>query len=78
MMDEKEMMNFSWTGRFLVTGFSCFLFSMMLKILDGDHSRFLVLTGTVTLILGLLNWAGRIMSTAASPKKERESSLTDF
>lgn len=77
-MDEKEMMNFSWTGRFLVTGISCFLFSMMLKILDGDHSRFLVLTGAVTLTLGLLNWAGRIMSTAASPKKERESSLTDF
>jgi hypothetical protein len=72
-MQEKEMMRFSWTGFFLVTGCSSFIFSAVMKILDGAHSRFLVLTGFVTVSLGLLNWVFNRSHTGR--KKNEQPSL---
>ena len=55
-MDEKEMMEFSWTALFFVTGVSSFIFNAILKILDGSHSHLLLMTGYITLFLGVANW----------------------
>jgi hypothetical protein len=72
-IQEKEMMKFSWTGLFLVTGFSSFIFSAVMKVLDGDHSRFLVLIGVAGVSLGLLNWV--LNQTGTRKRKNEQPSL---
>ncbi|MEO6612316.1 MAG: hypothetical protein ABIT05_06245 [Chitinophagaceae bacterium] len=72
-MQEKEMMKFSWTGFFLVTGCSSFIFSMALKILDGAPPRILLLIGTVTISLGLLNWMINYSLSLRKSKNEQPS-----
>ena len=69
-MDEKEMMELSRTSMFFVTSFSAFLFTIIIKVLDGSHSRLLVLIGVIAFFLGLLNWAGKMVMDQ-SGKKEK-------
>ncbi len=70
---EKEMMRFSWTGFFLVTGSCSFFFSIIMNILDGSHSRFLLLIGSVTVSLGLLNWVLNQSQSGRKRKNEQPS-----
>lgn len=55
-MDEREIEKFSWSGLFLVTACCSFLFSFVLKILDGAFSSWLLIIAGVTSVLGLLSW----------------------
>lgn len=71
-MDEKEMMGFSWTGMFLVTGFSSFGFSQVLKVLDGSHSRILLIIGAISFFLGLLNWGFKKILQQYNLRKRKE------
>ncbi|HEV7782997.1 MAG TPA: hypothetical protein VGO58_17095 [Chitinophagaceae bacterium] len=56
MDNEREMDKFSWSGLFFVTSCCFFLFSLALKILEGQFSRWLLIIGAATGILGLLSW----------------------
>jgi len=68
------MMKFSWTGLFLVTGCSSLLFCLALKILDGDYPRLLMLIGPVSIVLGLLNWAGQMLARHSGTGRKKKNS----
>ena len=72
-MQEKEMMKFSWTGFFLVTGSSCFIFSTVLKVLDGNHSKWMIMIGAISFSLGLLNWVMNHLQPVRKRKEEQPS-----
>ena len=74
--NEQEMLKFSWTGLLLVTGCSSLIFSYVVKILDGNHSRFLLLTGSAAVFLGILCWiVNAMISQVAAERKRKKSNL---
>jgi hypothetical protein len=62
-MDEKE---FTWSGLFLVTACSSFLFSGMVKLLDGSYSDLLLLIGGIALLLTVSNWVFKALKRQRS------------
>ena len=53
-MEDLDIPKFSWTGLFFVTG-ACFLaFSLILKLLDGNHVSLFLIIGLVNLGCGVL------------------------
>ncbi len=53
-MEEREGRAFSLPALLLVTGF-CFLsFAQVIKILDGIHTQFFLVTGLTSFVLGVL------------------------
>ena len=67
-MSEKEESGFSWLTLFMVTGFSGFIFDLVIHILDGYHSPFLIWGGTIALLLGLMNLLLSYVARRASGK----------
>ncbi len=51
-MEDKELKEFSWTAFFLVTGFSCFLFSKMMLFLDGTPLPIFTWIGIAGIVIG--------------------------
>lgn len=66
------MKDFSWPILFFVTGFSCLLFSGIIKMLEGDLSRPYLWIGFASLFLGLLEWAGRSFAKASGKRKRKK------
>lgn len=54
--EDKEMREFSWSTLFIVSGLSCFIFSWVLKLLDGTHPPLLLKIGSLAIILAFFNW----------------------
>ncbi len=71
-MDEKEMNEFSWSGLFIVTGFCSFLFSGIIKLLDGSFSNVLLVVGSIATFLTILNGAGRMISKQINMKRKSD------
>ncbi len=69
-MTDRDESGFSWLTLFLVTGVSGFGFDLIIKLLDGHHSPFLLWTGTIATTLGLLNLMISFFARTASKKKE--------
>ncbi len=71
-MEEKELNEFSWSTLFLVTGVSLILFSFILKLLDGSHSRLMLLCGSVSLGLFALACVFSILRKPDLPRKNNK------
>ena len=73
----KDLKDFSWSALFLVTGCSCFLFSAILKMLEGDYSKPLLWMGLAAFFFALLDYAGKLLAkTAATTKKRKRRSYS--
>ena len=68
--DEKD---FSWSGLFIVTACCCFLFNVIIKILDGHFSPLLFLVAGVAGFLGLFSVAFKIIDRQVSKKNKKNS-----
>lgn len=55
-MDERDLNKFSWSGLFLVTACCTFLFSLAIKLMDGEFSTWLLIIAAATSVLGVLSW----------------------
>ena len=66
-MEDQDLNGFSWTSFFLVTSFCFFLFSFLMKRLEGIDVPIFLWTGVVTLVIGLINL---IQVKAQSPDRE--------
>jgi len=53
-MKDKQIDRFSWTALFLVTGFSFFVFSKMLKFLTGSQLPVFTWIGIISLVIGFI------------------------
>ncbi len=53
LKEEKALKEFSWKALFIVTSLSCFLFSGILKLLDGNSSGFFLKAGIASLVISL-------------------------
>lgn len=54
LKEEKALKEFSWKALFVVTALSCFIFSGVIKLLDGDSSGFFFKAGIVATVLSAL------------------------
>ncbi|MGQ0740344.1 MAG: hypothetical protein ACT4OJ_14930 [Bacteroidota bacterium] len=54
LKEEKALKEFSWKAIFIVTAFSSFLFSGILKLLEENSSGFFLKTGVVSTSISLL------------------------
>ncbi|MEO7922676.1 MAG: hypothetical protein ABIR30_03300 [Chitinophagaceae bacterium] len=72
-MDEDQITKMSVPGMLLVTGFSCLLFSFIMKILDGGHSRFFLLAGGATVTISILTWLAKNIQHYVAVKKKRKN-----
>lgn len=73
-MDEKEMREFSWPGLFLVTGFCFFLFSLILKFLNGSYPNIFTWISLVSIGLGILCWLGKSIPYAERKDNQKTTS----
>ena len=76
--NEEEMRKFSWTILLLVTACSSLVFSFILKMLDGNHSRFLIQLSLASFALGLLNWIGQSLISHAEAERRRKKESLPF
>ena len=53
------MREFSWPGLFLVTGFCFFVFSLILKLLNGEYPAVFTWISIVAVSLGILSWLAK-------------------
>ncbi|MBN8688036.1 MAG: hypothetical protein J0M10_13510 [Chitinophagales bacterium] len=68
-MTEREETEFSWSTMFLVTGVSGFVFSLALKLLDGQHSPLLLWIGGIATGLWLTQFLINFIARTISGKK---------
>ena len=66
-MEDKQMKDFSWTAFFLVTGFSFFMFSKLLWMLDGTPLPVFTWLGIVAILIGALRI---LLSRKQSPEEQ--------
>jgi hypothetical protein len=69
-MEDKEMRDFSWTGLFLVTGICSFLFSAVMKMLEGTYIPLFTWMGIACLLLGSINGIGVLIIRTETRKKK--------
>ena len=68
------MREFSWPGLFLVTGSCFFVFSLLLKFLNGSFPGVFIWIGIISLFLGILSWLGKSIPHADSKNKQKITS----
>ncbi|MEO5947495.1 MAG: hypothetical protein ABIP79_11815 [Chitinophagaceae bacterium] len=68
-MDE-EKNSLSLGGMLLISGASFIIFSYIIKILEGNHSKLLLLASAVTFSAGLLHGIIKILSSYINKKKK--------
>ncbi len=73
-MDENEVKGFYWPGLFLVTGFCFFLFSLILKILNGSYPTIFTWITLVSISLGILSWLGKSIPYAERKDNQKTTS----
>jgi hypothetical protein len=59
--EEKEIISFSWGGLFVVTGICSLVFSIVLKLADGEHSPLFIKMGLLSIGIALLRCIGRTL-----------------
>jgi hypothetical protein len=69
-MDENEITGFSWSTLFVVTTFSCFLFTGAIYMLDGKISFVFLGIALASLLLGILNRIVIHLKNAGKKKPE--------
>lgn len=69
-MEEKGYWDMNWTALFVVTACSTFIFSVIIKILDGYFSTFLLVVAAITTVLSLFSWGISILNQQYSRKKD--------
>ncbi len=73
-MEDQSYSEFSWTSFFIVTGFSCLLFTLALKLLGGEHHPYFLYTGVGSLVMAAVVWAASLlihMDEEKAKKKKR-------
>ena len=71
-MEEKEMYEFSWSGLFIVTACCSFLFSGIIKLLDGIFPIVLLVVGSIATILAIINVAARRIARQINMKRKSD------
>lgn len=66
ILEEKALKRFSWYALSAVTAFSSFLFSAVLRFLEGSHSAFFLKMGSVSMALSFILW---LLNRTASTKR---------
>jgi hypothetical protein len=71
-MEKKQATEFSWTGLFMVTAGCFFVFSGLIKLLNGSpaHAGLFFKTGVVSLVL----WSVSLISNGISDKPSLKKS----
>lgn len=69
-MEDQDIPKFSWSGLFGVTAVCTFLFSVAIRLMDGEFSSWLLILSAVSGILGFISWGiGTIDRHYAKKKK---------
>lgn len=69
-MSPERYNGFSWLTLFLVTGASGIVFDLVIWILDGYHTAFLLWIGVAGLVLGGLNILIQFIARSAAEKED--------
>ena len=69
-MEDNDVKDFSWTGLFLVTGICSFLFSGIMKMLEGSYVPFFTWIGISCLLMGAINGIGVLIIRLEEGKKK--------
>jgi hypothetical protein len=72
--EEKEMMKFSWSGLFIVTSICSFLFSLVLKLIDGEHISLFIKIGFASLILASLSLVNSLLKQKDAKRRTKKVS----
>ncbi len=72
--EEKEMMKFSWSGLFIVTSICSFLFSLVLKLIDGDHISVFIKIGVVSLVLASFSIVNSLLKQKTAKNRVKKVS----
>lgn len=70
-MEDNELGGFSWSVLFIVTACCSFLFNVVVKIMDGYFSDLLFLIAGITAFLGVISYAGKVLTRQYNKKKRR-------
>jgi len=79
--EDQEMMKFSWTGLFTVTSCCFFLFSIVIRILEGEHVLAFLKIGSVCMVLASIAYMIKQSNTngeSSSIKKKSENNTSLF
>ena len=72
--EEKEMMKFSWSGLFIVTSICSFLFSLFLKLIDGEHISLFIKIGFASLFLASLSLVNNLLKQKDAKSRTKKVS----
>lgn len=72
--EDKEIMEFSWTGLFSVTSFCFLLFSLFLKIINETDIFYFLLIGSISFILAVISFFYQRLLMIESKQKTKEIS----
>jgi len=75
-MEDQSANEFSWTIFFTVTGFSCLLFTMALKLLGGEHHPYFLYTGVGALVMAAIVWAANLLISLDDGKLKKKKRFT--
>jgi hypothetical protein len=73
-MRDKET-EFSWSGLFLVTTVCSFVFTGIIKMLDGSNSILFLGVGTTSFVLWMFNRASDVAVRSAAKKRKNKRGL---
>jgi hypothetical protein len=76
-MEDQGKVEMNWTALFIVTACSSFLFSLTIKILDGEFPILLLVISAITGVLSLLSWFLKILNEQYLRKKSHNSFTAD-
>jgi hypothetical protein len=72
-MDENELIEFSWSGLFIVTCISSFFFTLFIWLLDKHVSAFWLTVAISSLLLSIIHGLARLLQQAYTGKEKKEA-----
>ena len=75
-MEEQEYCEFNWTMLFIVTACSSFLFSLIIRVIDGVFPELLLVTGGIATVLSVLTLLVGVLANQSERKKKKAGYTT--
>lgn len=78
-MEDNNLKSFSLTALFMVTGFSSFIFYVLLNMMDGTKATFFIWTGCAGIVAGFIAFAVQLLNEKETDRrrKRRDARMND-
>lgn len=76
-MEEKGYWGFNWTALFIVTACSTFIFSLAIKIVDGNFPGLLLIITVIAGALGVISWLMVTLTEQFNRKRKERRFISD-